>query len=81
MRKFQGDNNVVLIKILNYGKDAAKALEYINKVVVMEPANENYKKIKEQIEKSVKSGPRSSNESRSSSSGTTGSTPKEKREG
>jgi tetratricopeptide (TPR) repeat protein len=58
---------------VNFAKDAVKALEYIKRAVAMDPTNENYKKIMEQIEKSVKpSNPRGSNESKSSSSGTGG---------
>ncbi len=50
---------------INYAKDAPKALEYINKVVAMDPANENYKNIQKQIEQSAKqSNPKGSNESK-----------------
>jgi len=39
---------------INYAKDATKALEFIKRAVAMDPANETYKKIQEQIEKSMK---------------------------
>lgn len=39
---------------VNYAKDAVKALVYINKAINMDPANENYKNIRDQIEKVVK---------------------------
>lgn len=50
----------------NYAKDAAKALEYINKVVVMEPTNENYRNVQKQLEQSARqANPRGANQSKS----------------
>jgi hypothetical protein len=57
---------------INYAKDAPKALEFINRVVAMEPANENNKKLQEQIKNAAdKQGkPRGANDSRSGSGST-----------
>jgi predicted Zn-dependent protease len=54
----------------NDAKDVTKALEYANKMLAMDPANETLKKIQGQLEKAAKqSSPRGSNESRSGPSG------------
>ncbi|MDP4263747.1 MAG: tetratricopeptide repeat protein [Bacteroidota bacterium] len=54
----------------NDAKDAAKALEYINKMLELDPNNETLKKNKAQLERAAKqSNPRGSNESKSGSSG------------
>ena len=39
---------------INFAKDAPKALEFIKRAVAIDPMNESYKKIQEQIEKSMK---------------------------
>lgn len=41
----------------NEAKDGVKALEYLNKMLLVDPANENLLKIKPQIEKSAKQPP------------------------
>ncbi|HEY6503755.1 MAG TPA: tetratricopeptide repeat protein [Chitinophagaceae bacterium] len=41
----------------NEAKDGAKALEYCNKMLLLDPANENLLKIKPQLEKSAKQPP------------------------
>jgi Tfp pilus assembly protein PilF len=38
----------------NIAKDGAKALEYINKMLLLDPTNKNYLDIKDQLEKSAK---------------------------
>ena len=49
----------------NEAKDGAKALEYLNKMLLLDPANESLLKIKPQLEKSVKqSSPKSSSSNR-----------------
>lgn len=42
---------------VNYAKnkDAVKALSYLDRAIGMDPANENYKRIREQLQKAVKS--------------------------
>lgn len=40
---------------VNYAKDAEKALSYLDKAISMDPANENYKRIREQLQKVVRS--------------------------
>ncbi|RYY56879.1 MAG: tetratricopeptide repeat protein [Chitinophagaceae bacterium] len=47
----------------NYGKDGAKATQYIDKALIMDPTNESYKNVKKQLEKSAGAAPRSSNQS------------------
>jgi hypothetical protein len=57
----------------NYAKDVPKALEYINRAVAMDPANENNKKLQEQIQHAAErkpGNPRSANESKTGASAT-----------
>ncbi len=46
----------------NYGKDGAKATEYVKKLLFIDPNNETYKGILKQLEKSAGQAPKSSNQ-------------------
>ena len=53
----------------NYGKDGAKATQYIDKALFIDPTNESYKNVKKQLEKSAGQGPKSSNQPKTGASG------------
>jgi tetratricopeptide (TPR) repeat protein len=55
----------------NVAKDNAKALEYVNKMLVLDPANETLKGIKNQIEKNLKPQPKGTGQSKPGPNGKT----------
>jgi hypothetical protein len=69
-RQYLASAGFLLGYYANTAKDNAKALEYVNKMLVLDPNNENLKGIQKQIEKNLKQvNPRGANQPKPNSTG------------
>lgn len=73
-RQYNSSAGFLLGYYANDAKDAVKAMEYLNKLLLLDPANENFLKIKDQLEKSAKqpANPKSSGGARRPESNSAG---------